>query len=420
MGVVTSELIARARFFRWISMARSAVEAGSLSWRGVLSYSLSPWIPAPLWVMRSRMRGEYGGGLTDSTAVNPARLRGLRASQRLRTFGQDFYFRPTTDTVRARLSSLLYSDPGNFVKGALAGWGVDHRIPTTDRRVVEFCLSVPNEQFFHRGRPRSLARRALADRVPDTVLEDRLRGYQAIDWHEGLEAGKNEIIDELRRLDGLPAAAAMIDLPLLHRLVSNWPEKGWERDEVRDPYRYALLRALSVGHFLRKSSETNPSSDRADRRAERQKGPSREFVGNRTEGQLGRLTLLARLRRLGAVELGLLCEAFFLLLLSSAAIRLLPFSQVGRIACWPLKPGEPTARETLTDKIAWAVRACSQRTPWRPVCFQQGLAAQIMLRRRGVNSTLFFGAATDEVKELAAHVWVRDGDRSVVGMRTGR
>ena len=57
----------------------------------------------------------------------------------------------------------------------------------------------------------------------------------------------------------------------------------------------------------------------------------------------------------------------------------------------------------------------SRRVPWRALCFEQGLAAQIMLRRRGIASTLYYGAAPDKAEGLSAHVWVRDGAIDVVG-----
>jgi hypothetical protein len=53
--------------------------------------------------------------------------------------------------------------------------------------------------------------------------------------------------------------------------------------------------------------------------------------------------------------------------------------------------------------------------PWRTLCFQQGLAAQLMLRRRGIPSVLYYGAAQDDLNGLYAHVWVRDGDVDVIG-----
>jgi hypothetical protein len=38
-----------------------------------------------------------------------------------------------------------------------------------------------------------------------------------------------------------------------------------------------------------------------------------------------------------------------------------------------------------------------------------------MLRRRGIPSVLYYGAAQDNRTGLSTHVWVRDGDLMVVG-----
>jgi hypothetical protein len=41
-----------------------------------------------------------------------------------------------------------------------------------------------------------------------------------------------------------------------------------------------------------------------------------------------------------------------------------------------------------------------------------------MLRRRGISSILYFGAAPDDQRGLCAHVWVRDGHIDVIGGET--
>jgi hypothetical protein len=52
------------------------------------------------------------------------------------------------------------------------------------------------------------------------------------------------------------------------------------------------------------------------------------------------------------------------------------------------------------------------------MCFEQGFAAQAMLRLRGIRSSLYYGAAFDDRGELSAHVWVRAGNADVVGCET--
>lgn len=52
------------------------------------------------------------------------------------------------------------------------------RDPTSDARVIRFCLSVPIEQYVKQGTDRSLIRRATSPELPDKVrLNQRVRGY---------------------------------------------------------------------------------------------------------------------------------------------------------------------------------------------------------------------------------------------------
>jgi hypothetical protein len=68
----------------------------------------------------------------------------------------------------------------------------------------------------------------------------------------------------LWRFDGKPEPAADCapaaktrDFERMKSLVENWPSTGWERNEVMQPYRLALLHGISAGHFLRKASGAN-------------------------------------------------------------------------------------------------------------------------------------------------------------------
>jgi asparagine synthase (glutamine-hydrolysing) len=116
---------------------------------------------------------------------------------------------------------------------------------------------VPEEQYFANGEAKALARRAFAERMAPEVTQARGKGYQAVDWHEGLTAARGEIAEEISRLKDCGPATAAIDLERLGRLVEDWPQGGWEKEEVMTAYRLALLRAVSVGHFLRKASGSN-------------------------------------------------------------------------------------------------------------------------------------------------------------------
>lgn len=65
--------------------------------------------------------------------------------------------------------------------------------------------------------------------------------------------------------------------------------------------------------------------------------------------------------------------------------------------------------------IKAALVSVGRIVPWRAVCFQHGLAAHLMLGRRGLPSTLHYGAASDANGALVAHVWVDCDGFDVIG-----
>ena|SRR5579863_9971229 len=123
------------------------------------------------------------------------------------------------------------------------------------------------------------------------------------------------------------------------------------------------------------------------------------------------------LRRHDAANRLLFAEAVLALAFASVVVRLAPFRWIVAAASQPARapPPPPARRAELTARVRWAVGAASRRAPWRAVCLQQGLAAQWMLRRRGVAAVLYYGAAPNKDVGLRAHVWVKDGETDVVG-----
>jgi asparagine synthase (glutamine-hydrolysing) len=157
------------------------------------------------------------------------------------------------DSRSERLAALQRVDLADYTKGALARWRIDERDPTADRRLVEFCLAVPDAQFRLGGIPSSLARRAMADRLPPAVLRQRARGLQAADWNSGFSDPKRELGEEVARLAGCRETARLLDIPRLIEAIERWPSAGWHEPETTRLYRHELLRALSNGDFLRRA-----------------------------------------------------------------------------------------------------------------------------------------------------------------------
>ena len=123
---------------------------------------------------------------------------------------------------------------------------------------------------------------------------------------------------------------------------------------------------------------------------------------------------LPRLDRISGADWRLLAEALPTLAWASLAIALLPFKRVAATASQPDRAA-PRPDGAAPRKIAWAVNAWARRVPWRAVCFQRGLAAHRMLRRRGYASILHYGVAQEADAGVKAHVWVSVDGQAVIG-----
>lgn len=148
-----------------------------------------------------------------------------------------------------RLLAFDVNDVGRLLKGELARSGIDCRDPTADRRLVEFCLAVPPEEFIRGGIPRSLARRALAGRVPEAVLAERRKGVQAPDWHEPADAQRDALAAALEAI-AATRAANLLPLDRLREMLDAWPDSDWSDPAVSRAYRSRLLRPVSLAFFL--------------------------------------------------------------------------------------------------------------------------------------------------------------------------
>src|SRR6185295_7199554 len=244
-----AELFRTGRWHRLWQEGSALLGKGGMRWRGVLVQTFGPWCPVGIWVWLHRMVSSRALEPTFYSPINPERVAELNLRARASQQDRDLNYRPWKDSRAMRLSAMRSCDLGYSNKGVLGGWHIDCRDPTSDIRLLEFCLSVPTEQFLQRGVTRSLARRTLADRLPKRVVEETRRGLQAADWHEMLSADRQRIAAEIKRLEACAPAARAIDLARLRRLVEDWPETGWERSEIVSAYRLALAAGLSTGHF---------------------------------------------------------------------------------------------------------------------------------------------------------------------------
>lgn len=66
--------------------------------------------------------------------------------------------------------------------------------------------------------------------------------------------------------------------------------------------------------------------------------------------------------------------------------------------------------------ITKIVKTTCAYTKWESKCMVQALTSKWMLKRRGINSTIYFGIKKDEEGKLKAHAWLRVGNKILTGI----
>ena len=150
-----------------------------------------------------------------ASPINPVFAAAQHATELAHDSNDALRLRPRANTRPLRYDALATQDFGAYVSGYRAMFGIDMRSPTADVRLAEFCLALPEDQFWRDGESRRLVRRAMAGRLPPAVLENNRRGMQAADWFERLLAARAQVAAELARIERSEAAQSVLDLPRL-------------------------------------------------------------------------------------------------------------------------------------------------------------------------------------------------------------
>jgi asparagine synthase (glutamine-hydrolysing) len=160
-------------------------------------------------------------------------------------------FDVTADPVGEQAALFDWFDFGPRRQVIQSMFGVDLRDPTADKRVYEFCFSIPPEQYIAEGHSRSLVRRAMKGRIPESTRLNYRRGLQGADWHMAMSEVLPAIGEEVTDIERSPAARHWIDVARLRELLESWPSSGYESTAVTNLWHHALIRAVSLGYFLR-------------------------------------------------------------------------------------------------------------------------------------------------------------------------
>jgi asparagine synthase (glutamine-hydrolysing) len=235
---VLSEWIRRWRWLTWIEQARHAAARPDTHWRGVLYNSFRPWLPQ--FVQGVLHRRRFGAKPAHDASF-------LRTEWHASAVSCAHSPRSPRNSYAERIQLIRSGNPGMFRKAGLAGEGIDERDPLSDRRLIEFSLRIPPELLYWNGFSRPLARVALADRLPSSVIDLKVRGLQAADWP--MRFTQADAYEMLEEISVNATAQEILDLQRMRQAIDRWPAEDWNRLSVLGEYRLSLIGALATGMF---------------------------------------------------------------------------------------------------------------------------------------------------------------------------
>lgn len=232
---------------RWGRLA-SAVPELQATWPLVVRRHLVRPLIGPLQMWHAR-RAWHPDPLQANSVLRPAFARSLQLRERMRAAGHDMRASPF-DSPALRLAVLKpgRSHIGHFWDHVSTAFGVEVCDPTMDARLTEFCLRVPNAQYYRRGEYRHLLRRAMQGLLPDTVRLATRRGVQAMDFGYRVRETRSEFEAALARLAASPLASEMLDVPRLRTMLASL-DRGVNAANTADCMTL-FARGMTAGMFL--------------------------------------------------------------------------------------------------------------------------------------------------------------------------
>ncbi|MGG0185187.1 lasso peptide isopeptide bond-forming cyclase [Bacillus rhizoplanae] len=156
------------------------------------------------------------------------------------------------DMKKQQFEQLYYwSINGTYGTKLSLRYSLWDRDPTNDLRMIQFCLSVPEEQYVQNGLDRALIRRATKNYLPDRVrLNQRVRGVQGADGVYRMAPDWNKFIEELQQLSTDPITSEFLNVEVIKAAILKI------REEPRPEYAFdldfrILMRSLIVHRFIK-------------------------------------------------------------------------------------------------------------------------------------------------------------------------
>jgi asparagine synthase (glutamine-hydrolysing) len=243
---------------RWINLLTEIWCSGDRWQRHVRQHVVGPFIPPSLFRRYKQWRRGRILPWHDYSLIHPGFAARMGVIQRAARGYRPFDAPLKRSGRLARINAFQGSaEAADVLARVRAGFRLDIRTPACDRRIVEFCMGIPEGQYRRNGRDRWLIRRTMDGRLPDIVLNQKKWGVQAADWYPRMTRARNQIMDEVKRLAQNPEVSSILDLQRLRAILVDWPDRQPAEYTPEESQLLAIPDALGTAYFIENVTGSN-------------------------------------------------------------------------------------------------------------------------------------------------------------------
>jgi asparagine synthase (glutamine-hydrolysing) len=150
------------------------------------------------------------------------------------------------------LGSALYPYALELADAATASLPLEARYPFFDRRLIEFCVSLPPRQKLHDGWTRAIMRRAIGGIVPERVQWRVDKADLSPNFARTLHSRDRETIRGLLSRQSASPLGAYVNLLKAREMFDFWSSDPFRRPQQAQ----ALFCVATLGLWLDQASST--------------------------------------------------------------------------------------------------------------------------------------------------------------------
>lgn len=212
---------------------------------------LKPMIPGPVLDLYRLLKHGHNPWL-EYSAISADFAQDIQLGRLMKEMKHDpnFSINPFTREAHRQIINPGCSQLGTIWQSNSAGFSIEVRDPTLDRRLIEFCFAVPDDQYVRNGKGRMLLRRAMKGHMPEEVLWNERRGRQAADIGFRVQQNYPELSDVLEQFEKSELVSYYLNVPKMKTILESIKSKVTK--ENTGFCVTTLLRGIGTGIFLQR------------------------------------------------------------------------------------------------------------------------------------------------------------------------